>query len=105
MADGAVAHLETFGAHDSQGRATGGSIVVSEHTYKLIEGYFQCKPLGAAQVKGVSEPVHIYEVLGVGPLQTKLQVAARCGLVRFVGRQREMEQLQKALELARGGHG
>ncbi len=66
--------------------ATGGSIVVSEHTYKLIEGYFQCKPLGAAQVKGVSEPVQIYEVLGVGPLRTRLQVAARRGLVHFVGR-------------------
>jgi class 3 adenylate cyclase len=85
--------------------ATGGSIVVSEHTYKLIEGYFQCRPLGAAQIKGVSEPVHIYEVLGVGPLRTRLQVAARRGLVRFIGRQNEMEQLARALELAKGGHG
>ncbi len=35
--------------------AAGGAIVVSEHTYKLTEGYFQFNPLGAAQVKGVSE--------------------------------------------------
>src|SRR6266568_4702394 len=82
-----------------------GSIVVSEHTYKLTEGYFEFKPLGAVRVKGVSEPVSIYEVLGVGPLRTRLQVAARRGLVRFVGRQSEMEQLKKALELAKGGHG
>src|SRR6266545_2006966 len=46
--------------------ATPGSIVVSEHTYRLTEGYFQFKELGAAQMKGVSEPVYIYEVLGVG---------------------------------------
>jgi class 3 adenylate cyclase/predicted ATPase len=85
--------------------ATPGSIVVSEHTYKLTEGYFEFRPLGAAQVKGVSEPVHIYEVLGVGPLRTRLQVAARRGLVRFVGRQGEMEQIKKALELARAGYG
>ncbi len=32
--------------------ATPGSIVVSEATYRLIEGYFMCKPLGAAQGKG-----------------------------------------------------
>src|SRR5262249_36610286 len=31
--------------------------------------------------------------------------AARRGLVRFVGRQGELEQLRKALELAKGGHG
>src|SRR5947207_1163027 len=51
--------------------ATPGSILVSEHTHKLIDGYFECKSLGAAQVKGVSEPIKIYEVLGVGPLRTK----------------------------------
>jgi class 3 adenylate cyclase len=74
-----------------EGLATPGSIVVSEHTYKLTEGYFEFKPLGAVRVKGVSEPVTIYEVLGVGPLRTRLQVAARRGLVRFVGRHSEME--------------
>jgi class 3 adenylate cyclase/predicted ATPase len=85
--------------------ATPGSIVVSEHTYKLTEGYFEFVSLGAARVKGVSEPVNIYEVLGVGPLRTRLQVAARRGLVRFVGRQNELAQMKKALELTQTGHG
>jgi predicted ATPase/class 3 adenylate cyclase len=88
-----------------EGLATPGSIVVSGNTYKLIEGYFECKALGAVQVKGLDEPVNIYEVLGVGPLRTRLQVAARRGLSRFVGRQSELEQLRRALELATGGHG
>ena len=82
-----------------------GSIRVSEHTHKLTEGYFQFRELGAAQVKGLSEPLDIYEVLDVGPLRTRLQVAARRGLVRFVGRQGEMEQKRRALDLARAGHG
>ncbi|MGH7966378.1 MAG: adenylate/guanylate cyclase domain-containing protein, partial [Candidatus Binatia bacterium] len=73
--------------------ATPGAIVMSEHTYKLAEGYFQCKSLGAAQVKGVSEPLNIYEVVGIGPLRTRLQRAARRGLTRLVGRQREMAQM------------
>ncbi|MBI3302216.1 MAG: zinc ribbon domain-containing protein, partial [Deltaproteobacteria bacterium] len=88
-----------------EGLATPGTIVVSEHTHKLTEGYFEFKALGAAQVKGVTEPVHIYEVWGVGPLRTRLQVAARRGLVRFVGRQSELEQLKKTLEQAKAGHG
>jgi predicted ATPase/class 3 adenylate cyclase len=85
--------------------ANPGSIVVSEYTHKLVDGYFECKSLGAAQVKGVSDPIKIHEVLGVGPLRTKLQVAARRGLARFVGRQRELDSLQKALEQAKAGHG
>src|SRR4029453_13280890 len=68
-------------------------------------GYFEFKPLGPTQVKGVEEPLNIYEVLGAGPLRTKLQVAARRGLTRFVGRHNEMEQKKGALERARGGHG
>ncbi len=85
--------------------ATPGSIVVSSHTHKLTEGYFEFKALGETQVKGVTEPLSIYEVLGVGPLRTKLQVAARRGLVRFVGRQSELQQIQRALESAKAGHG
>ena len=85
--------------------ATPGSIVVSEPTYRLTEGYFECKALGPARVKGVSEPIHIYEVLGVGPLRTRLQVATQRGLVRFVGRQSELEQMRRALEQTKTSHG
>jgi predicted ATPase/class 3 adenylate cyclase len=85
--------------------AAPGSIVVSAHTYKLTEGYFEFKALGETPIKGVSEPLPIYEVLGVGPLRTRLQVAARRGLARFVGRQSELEHLRHALDLANAGHG
>ncbi len=85
--------------------ATPGAIVVSEHTHKLTDGYFEFKSLGGAQVKGVTDPLKIYEVLGVGPLRTKLQVAARRGLARFIGRQREVDALHSALAQARAGHG
>ena len=82
-----------------------GSIVVSEGTRKLCEGYFILKPLGATKVKGVSEPVNVYEVMGLGPLRTRLQRAAGRGLTKFVGRQREMEALRHAAALAREGRG
>ena len=85
--------------------ATPGSILVTAYTHRLTDGYFAFKDLGQTQIKGVEEPLHIYEVLGAGPLRTRLQVAARRGLTRFVGRQSEMEQLQQALEQAKAGHG
>ena len=83
-----------------------GSIAVSEVTRKLCEGYFILKPLGATRVKGVSEPVNVYEVTGLGLLRTRLQRAAgRGGLTKFVGREREMETLKHAAELVRQGRG
>jgi AAA ATPase domain len=78
---------------------------VSENTRRLCEGYFILKPLAATRVKGVSEPVNVYEVTGLGPLRTRLQRAAGRGLTRFVGREREMDALKHAAELARQGHG
>ncbi|WP_150700332.1 AAA family ATPase, partial [Pandoraea terrae] len=88
-----------------EGVATPASILVSESTHKLTEGYFEFKALGTTHVKGVRDPLAVYEVLGLGALRTRLQVAAHRGLARFVGRQAEMEQLHNALALAKAGHG
>jgi class 3 adenylate cyclase/tetratricopeptide (TPR) repeat protein len=85
--------------------ATPGTTVVSEGTHRLTEGFFEFRPLGRARVKGVVEPVPIYQVTGVGPLRTRLEVAAARGLVKFVGRRLELEQMERAAELARQGHG
>src|SRR5713101_915650 len=82
-----------------------GSIAVSEASRRLCEGYFILKPLGATKVKGVSKPVNVFEVTGLGPLRTRLQQAVGRGLTRFVGREAELAQMRRALELAREGHG
>ena len=85
--------------------ATPGSTVISDSTRRMVEGYFQLKGLGNTTIKGVSEPVGLFEVTGLGPLRTRLQAAARRGLTRFIGREAEMAQMRRALELAREGHG
>src|SRR5271155_2926455 len=74
-----------------QALAPTGSIAISEQTRKLVEGYFELKPLGPTRVKGVSEPVNVFEVTGLGPLRTRLQRSAGRGFTKFVGRQREMD--------------
>jgi class 3 adenylate cyclase len=88
-----------------QALAPTGSIAVSENTHRLVEGYFVLKPLGPTRVKGLSEPVNVYEVTGIGPLRTRLQRAAGRGLTKFVGREREMEAMKHAAELTRHGRG
>src|SRR5262244_3870400 len=99
-----VGHSTNLAARMEQ-MATPGSILVTEYTHRLTEGYFKLKALGAAEIKGVEAPLPVYEVLGAGPLRTRLQVAARHGRTRFVGRQSELEQLHRALEQAKAGHG
>ncbi|MGH7934036.1 MAG: adenylate/guanylate cyclase domain-containing protein [Candidatus Binataceae bacterium] len=82
-----------------------GSVVVSETTFRLCDGYFLFRALGPSRVKGVSEPVNVYELTGLGSLRTRLQRSAGRGLSKFVGREREMTAMRHALELVKKGHG
>jgi tetratricopeptide (TPR) repeat protein len=82
-----------------------GSIAATDITRKLCEGYFTFKPLGPTVVKGVKEPVEVFEVTGRGPLRTRLQRSASRGFTKFVGREHEMAALRRAGQLAQGGHG
>ena len=99
-----VGHSTSLAAR-MEGLATPGTTVVSADTRQLTEGYFEFKDLGAAKIKGVSEPVRIYELLGVGALRTRLQVSAARGLSRFVGRKKEIEHLKQVREQAVTGQG
>jgi hypothetical protein len=82
-----------------------GSIAATQHTQRMCESYFAFKCLGPTTVKGVREPVKVFEVTGVGSLRTRLQVSAQRGLTKFVGRQAGFEQMKHTVELAREGHG
>jgi hypothetical protein len=85
--------------------APGGSIVVSEATRRLVEGYFELRALRQTQVRGIAEPIDIYEVAGLGVLRTHFELSTRRGLTRFVGREPELQQVRHALELAISGRG
>ncbi len=58
-----------------EGVATPSSILVSESTHRLAEGYFEFKALGRTQIKGMREPLAVYEVLGLGALRTRCRWA------------------------------
>ena len=78
---------------------------VSQDTATLVEGYFELRDRGMREVKGVSEPVRVYELAGLGRLRSHLEVSRARGLSRFVGRERELAALQSALASAREGSG
>jgi predicted ATPase/class 3 adenylate cyclase len=83
--------------------AVPGSVLLTEETLRLAEGFVQVKPLGPVPVKGLESPVEIYALTGVGPARRRLEAAAARGLTRFVGRDTEIQALRHALDEA--GHG
>jgi class 3 adenylate cyclase/tetratricopeptide (TPR) repeat protein len=80
-----------------------GSVFISADTLQLAEGYVEVRDLGKIPVKGLAEPIEVYELTGAGLARRRFEAAAARGLTRFVGRAAEMQRLQEAL--ARAGEG
>ena len=85
--------------------ATPGSIRLTAETLRLAEGLIQVTALGPVPVRGLADPVEVFELVGASTLWRRFQAAATRGLTRFVGRQMEIEALQQALARAETGHG
>jgi class 3 adenylate cyclase len=85
--------------------ATPGTIRITAATLQLVEGLIRVNALGPVPVKGLSEPVEVYEVVGASPVRWRFQAAVARGLTRFVGRETEHAALQHALERSGAGHG
>ena len=85
--------------------AAPGTVLLAPTTLQLAEGYVQVTARGPVAVRGAPEPIEVYEAVGPGAVRSRLHAAAARGLTRFVGRDREIDQLRRALEQAQGGHG
>ena len=82
-----------------------GTILISENTHRLVQGYFEIRSEGKIQVKGKETPVGAYRILGAGERDTRIGVSEAKGFTRFVGRKREIESLKAAFEKAEAGQG
>jgi len=85
--------------------ASPGTTYLTEHTARLVEGFFALRSHGAPPMKGVSTPVEVYELEGIGPLRTRLDVSRRRGFSRLVGREEEIAWLTAILERTVAGNG
>src|SRR5262245_8585512 len=80
--------------------ATPGSILLTDASLRLAEGYVEVKPLGLVPVKGLGEPVAVHELTRATRPRTRFQASTGRGLTRFAGRASEMAQLGHALDQA-----
>jgi class 3 adenylate cyclase/predicted ATPase len=88
-----------------QGLATPNTLVVSRATYRLIQGYFACQDLGAQTLRGVAEPLHVYQILRESGATSRLDVAQPRGLTPLVGRESEVTLLLERWAQAKSGQG
>ncbi len=98
-AQGSVVHL----AQRMEQLAESGRIYLTQHTANRVPGYFALRDLGATPVKGARVPIGVYELETTGEHQSRFDVSRARGLTKFVGREREMAQLDAAFERARAG--
>jgi class 3 adenylate cyclase len=82
-----------------------GSILMTQAVLGLVEGYVQATPLGLIPVKGLTEPVAVFELVGASGIQRRFQATAVRGLTHFVGRDTELAALLQAMERAAAGTG
>jgi len=85
--------------------AAPGSILLTVAALRLVEGLVRVNALGPIPVKGLPEPVEVFELVGASGIRRRLQAAAARGLTRFVGRETEIGTLRHALARASAGHG
>jgi class 3 adenylate cyclase len=85
--------------------AAPGSITLTGATLRLVEGMIRVNARGPVPVKGMTEPVEVFELTGASAIRRRLQAAVARGLTKFVGRDTEIEALRLTLEQAGAGHG
>ena len=92
-------------ANRLQSLAKPNTVVISDATYRLIEGFFDCGNLGVHSLRGFLQPMSLYRVLHESAARSRLEVAANTGLTPLVGRERETELLLKRWTQAVEGQG
>jgi class 3 adenylate cyclase len=104
LCDGIVGEAPNIAAR-LQAFAPPGSLVMSEATQRLVEGFFEVEPLGPQMLKGVSTPIAIYRVFRPSAAPNRFEARSGQFLTPLVGRETELGFLTKRWENAMEGEG
>jgi len=83
--------------------AAPGNAYLTDNTARLVSGFFELRPLGEFEIRGIGRKVTAFELGAVGDLRSRFDLARSRGLSRFVGREREMALLEEAREASLDG--
>ena len=88
-----------------EGLAAPNTVVISDTTYRLVEGYVACDDLGTHSLKGVAIPMQTYRVRQATSAQSRIEVAITRGLTPLVGRESEVTLLLERWAQVKEGQG
>ena len=84
-----------------QGIAEPNKVVIAQGTRKLLGNLFELQDLGTKELKGIAAPVRVWTALRASSVTSRFEALHASGLSAFVGRERELEVLERALAKAR----
>ncbi len=82
-----------------------GSVVIAASTRRLVGALFEYDDLGAVALKGFAEPVAAFQVLRPSALESRFEARQERGIVPLVGREEELELLQRRWREVQSGEG
>jgi TOMM system kinase/cyclase fusion protein len=88
-----------------QGIAAPNTLVISAATLPLLGGFFACQPLGTPLLKGLAQPLTVYQVLYESMARSRLEAVGSTGLTPLVGREQEIGLLRERWAQVKDGLG
>lgn len=88
-----------------QEAADSNTVIVSSVTQRLIQGVFDCQSKGARILRGIAEPMELFQVLRELDNQERLGVSTSAELTELVGREQELGLMLDRWEHAKEGRG
>src|SRR5262245_51411435 len=88
-----------------QGIAAPNTPVVSATTVQLLGGFFTPQSLGTSVLKGLAQPLEVYQVLHESTARSRLEAVGSTGLTPLVGREQEVALLRERWVQVKDGLG
>jgi class 3 adenylate cyclase/predicted ATPase len=81
------------------------TVLISESTRRLVSAVFDLQDLGLQELKGVTEPVHVYRVLAAKSAGSRFEAAHSGSLTPLIGRSSELSLLLDRWKKVKEGDG
>jgi class 3 adenylate cyclase len=88
-----------------QALAESNAIVISDATYRLAGGMFECTDLGKHDLKGFVEPVQLWSVLRPRHVESRFDATRSSTITTLIGRDEEVDILLRRWQRAKEGQG
>ena len=88
-----------------QAMAEPNTIVIADATHALAGGLFECSSLGTRALKGFDTPLTVWRVDALRPIESRFEATRMRSLTPFVGRDEEIDILERHWQRACRGEG